>query len=240
MDGKLLPKRLVLGCGSLAPDLVGRRFGSLTIVSQRTEGTAHNLAVEVECRDCGQRQMTRYHNMRKRPDRVGCSGCKPRRPVTVPYWLYQRCQGQKDRCCNPRSTSYARYGGRGIEFRFEGPNAAAQWVADNLGVSHRSMQLDRIDNDGHYEPGNLRWAHPVQNIANSRRSKGYRDRFLGFRQLRPEVRYSDRSLGDMIRRGMTDAEIAQKWAKFQASNLTKRSGTFSMQGPYRDLPPTDA
>lgn len=102
------------------------------------------------------------------------------------------------------------------------------------------MELDREDNSGHYEPGNLRWVHPVQNIANSRKSKGYRDRFIGFRKAHPQIRYSDRWLEDMIRRGMTDAEIVRKWSEFQASNLSKRSGTYSMQGPYRDLPPTDA
>ena len=141
---------------------------------------------------------------------------------------------------NPRSHSYARYGARGIEFRFPSPNAAATWVAENLGVASRSLELDRIDNDGHYEPGNIRWAHPVENIANSRKSKGYRDRFIGFRRASPGVGYSDRWLEHMIRRGMTDDEIRQKWVEFQASNLRKRSGTFSMQGPYRDLPPTDA
>lgn len=233
-------KRLVDGSGLLAPELVGSRFGSLEIVSRKVDGRSDKLRVEVQCDRCAKTHMALYHNIRKRPDTRACPNCNGRQPVTVPKWLYARCQGQQDRCQNPKSRSYAWYGARGIEFRFESPNAAATWVAETLGVTSRALELDRIDNDGHYEPGNIRWAHPVQNVANSRKSKGYRDRFIGFRQSHPEVRYSDRWLEDMIRRGMTDADIAQKWAEFQASNLAKRSGTFSMQGPYRDLPLTGA
>lgn len=233
-------KRLVDDLGFLAPELVGCRFGSLEIVSRKAEGRSDKLRVETRCDRCGQTHMALYHNIRKRPQTKACPHCNGREPMTVPKWLYARCQSQKDRCQNQRSRSYARYGGRGIEFRFASPNEAATWIAENLGVADRSMELDRIDNEGHYEPGNLRWAHPVENIANSRKSKGYRDRFIGFREKHPEIKYSDRWLEDMIRRGMTDAEIVQKWEKFQASNLTKKSGTFSTQGPYRDLPPTDA
>lgn len=233
-------KRLVDGSGLLARELVGSRFGSLQIVSRKADGRSDKLKVEVRCDRCEAMHMALYHNIRKRPGTKACPNCNGRQPVTVPKWLYVRCQAQQDRCRNPNSRSYGRYGGRGIEFRFKSPNAAATWVAETLGVANRSMELDRIDNAGHYEPGNLRWVHPAQNIANSRKSKGYRDRFIGFRRANPEVKYSDRWLEHMIRRGMTDSDIAKKWVEFQSSNLAKKSGTFSMQGPYRDLPPTDA
>ena len=51
--------------------------------------------------------------------------------------------------------SYERYGARGIEFRFSSVNAATHWVSENLGIpkNAESMELDRIDNNKHYEPG---------------------------------------------------------------------------------------
>lgn len=232
-------KRLVDNFGLLARELVGCRFGSLEIISRKAEGRSDKLKVEVRCDRCAQVHMALYHNIRKRPDTKACPSCNGRAALTVPKWLYQRCQGQKERCTNPKSVAFHRYGGRGIQFRFPSPNAAAHWIAENLGLQSRLMDLDRIDNDGHYEPGNLRWAHKVVNVANSTQSKGYRERFLAFRAGYPAVTYSDRWLVEMISRGMTDAEICEKFAAAVKGNLLSRSGTLSMQGPYRDLPPTE-
>jgi hypothetical protein len=44
----------------------------------------------------------------------------------------------------------------------------AVWVQENLGLC-RDMQIDRIDNDGHYEPGNLRYVTAAENMHNTRR-----------------------------------------------------------------------
>src|SRR5208283_203081 len=112
-DGSLLRKRLVDIFGLLEPDLVGQQFGSLKIISRKTESQGFNLLVEVSCDQCGHTHMARYHNMRKRPSRIGCWICKPRLPVVVPKWLYQRCQAQQSRCNNSSNESFSRYGGRG-------------------------------------------------------------------------------------------------------------------------------
>lgn len=237
--GKQSRQRRVLADGSLAPELVGTRYGSLKIVSNRTEGTTFNLRAEVSCKRCGKRHMALFHNIRKRPQTAACPHCNGRRPVTVPQWLYERCQAQQDRCCNPTSTAYRGYGKRGIEFRFQGPNEAARWVADNLGIAKRSMHLDRIDNDGHYEPGNLRWSTLVASMNNTRKSNGSkRARFIAFRRSFPDVRYADKTLYRLIKLGLTDKQIMKRWA--QPSHKPKgKYGTFSTLGPYRGSLPTD-
>lgn len=234
--GRGLKKRRVGSDGLLAPELTGARFGSLTICARTVQGSGHNLRVEVECVRCSARHFALFHNIRKRPDTAACPHCNGRQPVLVPAWLYQRCQAQLDRCRNPRSASFERYGGRGIEFRFLSANAAAHWVAANLGVPDRAMQLDRVENSGHYEPGNLRWTTRIGNQNNTRVSGG-RERFIAFRKAFPGVRYADATLTRMLRT-MTPAEIVERWKEH--SNKPKgKYGTFSTLGPYRGSLPTD-
>lgn len=221
----------------LALELLGSQYGSLTIYSRNVQGSASELRVEVQCNRCGETHFTRFHNLRKRPETAACPHCNARQPVLVPQWLYRRCQAQMARCNNPNSRSYERYGGRGIEFRFASVNEAAHWVATNLGVADQSMQLDREDNNGHYEPGNLRWSTPVANQNNTRVSGG-RERFIAFRKAHPDVRYADATLARLINRRLTDEQIVERWALPSAKPKGKY-GTFSTLGPYRGSLPTD-
>lgn len=70
----------------------------------------------------------------------------------------------KQRCCNPNHPKYVHYGQRGIKYKIK------NWkeVQKAIGEKPVGMTLDRINNDGHYEIGNLRWAdYKTQN--NNRR-----------------------------------------------------------------------
>ena len=104
-------------------------------------------------------------------------------------------------------------------------------------VTYKGVEIDRINNDGHYEPGNLRWAHPVENQNNTRCAKG-RERFLAFRKNFPHVRYADSTLTRLILQGFSDEEIVERW-NTPSHKPKGKYGTSSMQGPYRDLPQTD-
>lgn len=81
---------------------------------------------------------------------------------TPEYWAYK---GAKGRCTNTKNPSYPDYGRRGIEFRF----TSFQEFLDVVGKRPSPLHsLDRIENDGHYERGNLRWATKEEQ-ANNRR-----------------------------------------------------------------------
>ena len=85
--------------------------------------------------------------------------------------LRKRFQSAATRCRNPNSAHYPNYGGRGIEFRFASAVEAALWALENLGEPEAGQSIDRIDNNGHYEPGNIRWADRFTQFQNRRKQK---------------------------------------------------------------------
>ena len=77
------------------------------------------------------------------------------------------------RCNNPKCKAYKYYGGRGIKCLFKSIDDFVDYVTNELSVKTltqiKGLQIDRIDNDGHYEPGNIRFTTPKINNNNSRR-----------------------------------------------------------------------
>lgn len=77
------------------------------------------------------------------------------------------------RCYQPTHKQFAGYGGRGILVAEEWHDAAAfiSHLEETLGPRPHGHSLDRIDNDGDYEPGNIRWADWFVQNNNRRRAK---------------------------------------------------------------------
>ncbi len=154
--------------------LTGQRFTRLLVVS--IWGKTPRGVVQWLCRcDCGEWRSVAMSDLRNERTR-SCGSCvKTRRPyrlqnkprlVTSPE--YNAYRSAKMRCNTPTARQYPSYGGRGIEFRFQ---SFEEFFAHIGGRPTSKHSLDRIDNNGHYEKGNVRWATQVEQCRNQRTTR---------------------------------------------------------------------
>jgi hypothetical protein len=107
---------------------------------------------ECQC-NCGTKKMVRL-SLLSSGESNGC-GCGSKTALDKKF--YQTASDAYNRCYNPNYHGYDRYGGRGIEVLFASRLEFADYIKELPGYE-KGKSLDRIDNDGNYERGNLRWA----------------------------------------------------------------------------------
>lgn len=195
----------------LAPAAQGRRFGLWQVLTMVYRIGSYRKVI-ARCSGCGTDRVLYWDNLVAGKS-LGCNSCSATREDT-PQWLRYRLSCAKQRCTNPRHPQFACYGGRGIEFRFSSIAAAARWVVQTFSPLDRKLEIDRIDNDGHYEPSNLRL---VPRLTNQRNRGQCRVPF-DFIFVPGDWPYAKRTTMTLIYRGMTRQQIL---ARARATILTK-------------------
>lgn len=153
-------------------DLSGQRFGRLTAVSISHRDDRNRLIWRFKC-DCGGEAFSTAGAIRG-GGRTSC-GCKGFGHPThneSKTRLYRIWLAMRARCQSQKHVRFARYGGRGIRVCAEWDRsyeAFAAWAKANHYTEN--LQIDRIDNDGDYTPGNCRWVTAAVNMANRSCSK---------------------------------------------------------------------
>ena len=79
-------------------------------------------------------------------------------------------KSMRQRCSNPKNKSWHRYGGRGIKVCERWEKSFMDFISDVGIPADPSVELDRTNNDGNYEPGNARWVSHRENLLNYSRN----------------------------------------------------------------------
>lgn len=204
-------------------DLSGKRFGLLKVINQTDKRSGGSVVWDCIC-DCGKTTDVSSGHL-KSGHTISC-GCHKKTTSsnvctslftkhghgkngavskTYSTWLHML-----DRCNNPDNAAYSNYGGRGI-LVCERWKDYANFLED-MGESPIGMTLDRIDNNGNYEPGDCRWATMKMQQNNKRTNNivSYMGKEMTITQLSEMCGVKRSTLYYRLNQGMTVEEAVSK------------------------------
>ena len=190
-----------------------------------------HLMIRAYCNFCKNEREYSVNNLEKGKT-TGCV-CQRRvkhRGKPMAKIFGERFDAIKQRCNNPRSSSYRWYGGRGIRCEFLDRDAFVCYMLELVAKEYpqitsvddlRKYEIDRTDNDDNYKRGNLRLVSAFENISNSSRIKHTTYRGTSVVALHlyyllknhyPDLEYSHAWISKLALSGLTGEEILERAA----------------------------
>lgn len=160
-------------------ELSGNQYGRLLVIKKDNNYKKHRSYWICKC-SCGNFKIVRQDHLLN-GDTKSC-GClekenlkkiefKPSHGQTHTH-LYYVWNSMRQRCTNKNTESYHSYGARGITVCSSWMNNFEPFYSWAISSGYKQgLTIDRINNDGNYEPQNCRWATPKQQAQNRRKPK---------------------------------------------------------------------
>lgn len=168
-------KRYNVYCMEYKEDITGRTFNLLTVLRYSHIKKGHGSYWLCQC-ECGNKTTVRIDGLKSgHPKSCGClsdkwraTGNANRTHGKTKTRIYQQWRGMKGRCFNENNQDYKHYGGRGI-------TVCNRWLKfenffEDMGECPKDYTIERINNDGKYEPSNCKWIHNKRQNRNKRNS----------------------------------------------------------------------
>lgn len=200
--------------------LEGKRFGRWLVVEYVGRGTggSHYRCV---C-DCGtERIVFRGNLLRGKTVSCGCAKAKNISKARTVHGharkgdkaspTYSSWSSMLTRCTNPNCKAYPNYGGRGIQVCDRWKNSFENFLADMGEKPNKGMSIERLDPDGHYEPGNCVWANARTQGRNRRNTKLTPEIVKALRAGELSVLDAEKTLG-INRNTLYAAKVGRNWS----------------------------
>lgn len=196
-------------------NISGNKYGKLTVISFAGLSLDKHATWLCKC-DCGVEKIIRANKLKMGYTKsCGCllgeshleSSLKRKKSKEYRTW-----QHMKSRCHNPNTSGFENYGGRGIIVCAEWRNSYLTFLRDMGRSPSEYHSIDRIDNNGNYEPSNCKWATRSEQNSNTRRTRfiRYKGEEKTITQWSEELKINRTTLSRMIKKGNNPLFIPDK------------------------------
>ena len=216
----------------IAIDMTGQRFGCITAIRIARNAVSGKLKWLCRC-DCGSEFVTCGGKVRSGEVKT-CPKCSKERVrgSRVKHGMRKSAEHRiwshiKSRCFNPNVPEFRNYGGRGITMCLRWAESFEAFISDMGLRPSADLSIDRIDNEGNYEPGNCRWASKKTQANNTRANRKIQigDETRNMSQWADSIGACREVIYKRIKRGKSGHDLVKKPFEAEKIAFQGRSAT---------------